>query len=53
MRDIPAVEIQEVRRAMVGLQQSEVLAVQVRVPRFARTVREQKCQIGVVRVHEP
>ncbi len=52
MRDLAVVQVQEVRRAVVGFEHRQVLRAEMRVRLLARQDRKQKRQVGVVGVQQ-
>ena len=48
--DVVIVKIHKIRRAVVGFEHREVLLAELVVARFARVQREQKRQVGVIRI---
>ena len=52
MADLAVMQIQEVGRAVVGFKGSQVLRTEMRVCLLAGKDREQKRQVGVVRVQQ-
>src|SRR5579885_2951267 len=53
MRDVLVVQVEEIKRVMVGLQEREVLIVQPGIVRLAGLRRKKKCEVGVICIQQP
>jgi len=52
VRDLAVMQIQKVRRAVVGFEHSKVLGTEIRIRLLAGKDRKQERQVGVVRVQQ-
>src|SRR5580692_9594723 len=53
MGDVLIVQIEEVRRAVVGLKDSQVFRPEMRIQRLAPVMRKKKGQVRIVGVEQP
>src|ERR1700730_1077545 len=53
MRRVLIVEVEKIRRSVIGFKRRKVFGVQMLVPAFSRVQGEQEGVVGIIRVRQP